>query len=1243
MRILAIRGENLASLKAPFLIDLTAEPLASAGLFAITGETGAGKSTLLDALCLALYGECPRLAQAGVNDDVPDAAGDSIKARDARAILRRGAAAGFAEVDFIARDGLPYRARWGARRARGKADGRLQAVERSLTRLTDGQVLESQLSAVNARIVEATGLTFDEFRRTVLLAQGDFDAFLTAGTTERAALLEKVTGTQRYRDISRRVYERHAETQAALQALENQRTGAQALTDEARAALAAERADLMIEVATLTAAIAELSAGVDAHVKIAAARSLAEDAAAAEARARDAAEAAAPDRARLRLLDAALSLRAEHEQADRAATAAAEAGAALAAADDRRAALAAAEQQAETRFAAGQGALDEAERVFKAFGPEWSRATGLDSQIGAAAQESADAEASARLAAAAVAARAHEHDALTKQRASSLGARDAAEADIARRPGARRLAERWDDIDAQLSERAALVGEIAAHVGESADATAAAEGAARRVAGIDAADNADRSALTTGDRAAAEARARLRALSQDEPGARMGRLLAADAALREMLRATADRAAAETAVAQANADTAAAAEAGRAAQAAAKAAETEATRAGAALQALARPLDLAQAAVSEQAAQLRRHLVAGAPCPVCGATEHPVAADEALAALARNLREQVDAARVAEADALRRSAAAQSDAERARLSGIAAAEARALAAARGAGAAADTSRARADAIAAGLSALSADAACAPAALTQMRARLDERRAEIDALLAEQARLREGLEASEAEAAARRAAIDARAAERMATETQRIDASRRADLATQAAAQSRTRVAAIDRGLAQTLTGVGVDPASLDTDPDGARAALRAEAAWFGAQETARAAAAEAAVALGPQIAAAAAALEAATAQAEGAQRAAEARREKLDALTREREGMLGGEPTETHRSRCNAARLDAQHARDAAAATLAAARTDRAGAEAQASSLRDALRAAVAEQERAAAALATRLAAAELAPEGLSALIADAMTAAAPLRETLRALDQAATAAAAEAQARRADLSRLLDAGAPQTPEAELRAAREAAEAARSDKQQRAGALTGRLEADDAVRAGLTALDAQIAEAKGVRDTWAAVNAAVGGAQGDKFARIAQGVTLSMLVERANRHLADLKPRYRLARGGPDLALHVVDRDMGDEVRSTRSLSGGERFLVSLALALALSGMGARGDFAATLFIDEGFGSLDAESLDIAIDALETLQAQGRAVGVISHVEAMKERIPIQVRVTRRGAGVSAIEIGGPA
>lgn len=132
----------------------------------------------------------------------------------------------------------------------------------------------------------------------------------------------------------------------------------------------------------------------------------------------------------------------------------------------------------------------------------------------------------------------------------------------------------------------------------------------------------------------------------------------------------------------------------------------------------------------------------------------------------------------------------------------------------------------------------------------------------------------------------------------------------------------------------------------------------------------------------------------------------------------------------------------------------------------------------------------------------------------------------------------------------------------------------------------------------------------------------------------------ANDHLNALSPRYKLARGtATDLTLHIIDCDMGDEVRGTRSLSGGERFLVSLALALALSGLEGRSAFVDTLFIDEGFGSLDADTLDLAVDALETLQGRGQKVGVITHVAAMIERIVVQVRVVKLGAGLSEVRI----
>ena len=164
-------------------------------------------------------------------------------------------------------------------------------------------------------------------------------------------------------------------------------------------------------------------------------------------------------------------------------------------------------------------------------------------------------------------------------------------------------------------------------------------------------------------------------------------------------------------------------------------------------------------------------------------------------------------------------------------------------------------------------------------------------------------------------------------------------------------------------------------------------------------------------------------------------------------------------------------------------------------------------------------------------------------------------------------------------------------------------------------------------------------ERWAKLNELAGSADGAKFRRVAQGYTLDLLLNYANVQLRNLTRRYRLERVPETLALQVIDRDMCDEVRSVHSLSGGESFLVSLALALGLSSLSSNRMKVESLFIDEGFGSLDAETLRVAMDALESLRTQGRKIGVISHVQEMTERIPAQIRVNRAGNGRSYIEI----
>lgn len=156
----------------------------------------------------------------------------------------------------------------------------------------------------------------------------------------------------------------------------------------------------------------------------------------------------------------------------------------------------------------------------------------------------------------------------------------------------------------------------------------------------------------------------------------------------------------------------------------------------------------------------------------------------------------------------------------------------------------------------------------------------------------------------------------------------------------------------------------------------------------------------------------------------------------------------------------------------------------------------------------------------------------------------------------------------------------------------------------------------------------------------IGSQKGDKFRKFAQGLTLENLVYLANKQLTRLHGRYELKRKASDgLELQVVDTWQGDVVRDTKTLSGGESFLVSLALALALSDLVSHKTSIDSLFLDEGFGTLDSETLDMALDALDNLNASGKMIGVISHIEAMKERIPVQIKVTKRsGLGVSELE-----
>ncbi|GGP18206.1 AAA family ATPase [Silvimonas iriomotensis] len=201
---------------------------------------------------------------------------------------------------------------------------------------------------------------------------------------------------------------------------------------------------------------------------------------------------------------------------------------------------------------------------------------------------------------------------------------------------------------------------------------------------------------------------------------------------------------------------------------------------------------------------------------------------------------------------------------------------------------------------------------------------------------------------------------------------------------------------------------------------------------------------------------------------------------------------------------------------------------------------------------------------------------------------------------------------------------------------------QQQGEIHAQLQGDAQRRENQQALFGQISAQQAEYDIWQHLNGLIGSADGAKYRRFAQGLTLDHLIHLANRQLARLHGRYQLVRKtGGELEMAIIDSWQGDVVRDTRTLSGGESFLVSLALALALSDLVSHKTSIDSLFLDEGFGTLDGETLDMALDALDSLNATGKMIGVISHVDALKERIPVQIRIGKgHGFGYSGIETG---
>ncbi|HRK18583.1 MAG TPA: AAA family ATPase [Hyphomicrobiaceae bacterium] len=1104
MRILALRGRNLASLSEDFEIDFKAPPLAGAGLFAITGDTGAGKSTILDAMCVALFGEFPR-SDVTTSEKITDAAGHELTVKDARNILRRGAAEGYAEVDFIGQDGVAYRARWAVRRARGQVGGKLQDAERTLIRLDDGGAVASGKFQVGNAIEERTGLKFDQFRRTVLLAQGDFDAFLLASEKDRAEILEKLTGTDLYSRISIAAFDEKSRREREIRDVE--------LTAGAVATLSAEdRAEAMAALEKRDADRAEadrqLARVRSEHDFAAAARRYANDLALAEGEAGKSDAAVAANTAIVEAADRIAALQpilAIHEQADRISRELSDLQRQRAEVDERANAAVHAVEAARAALSAAAKSLSERAEDEHRWLPEWDRAARLDVEL-----ERARAELD-----------------------NALADRQAASAELLRRDRA-------------------LSGLVARFIDAGAGALCV-ENIAARLRDHDAANEQKQRALDTerddlvrkreainlDDLREYEGRLRIVAERHAEAERRLTALADARTGKQNDEKTLAD--------ARQNLQSAEAADVrARSALAAASLRLEQAT-----------PLaEMADAALSAQAGRLRAELRPGEPCAVCGSRDHVYDhTDPATMAVVHAARDQRERART--------------DVDRAQH---------------------DANRALEDVAHARAANMQAEAALAKAGEELVRSEQAAGKAYAD--------LREACIVLDVDVSFVQPRDRIMASVPKVIETERMAIERKyatyRDLESRIETLDRSR----DANLKERKT---IDEAKRELD-------LRRPIAE-------RAHAAEAAVA---------------------------ERESAVATRAADRASLLGGVATDEHRTRIRTALEKARKTVQEAEQHLARATEEGSALEKR----KIDIQATIAVQERrlseGRAAIAAHLATVGItADEALDLLRRPASEREAIIATVARLL-KARDSARELVAARRGDLAAFLDGRTLPAIEdvtrlaSEVAGAEEIIEAYRNE----TAALRQKIASDDEALRKRAALSAEIDNRKAELRVWHDINEAIGSEKGDKFRRIAQGVTLGHLVALANHQLANLNPRYQLRRApNADLVFEIMDRDMGDEIRSPRSLSGGERFLVSLALALALAGLEGNRAFVDTLFIDEGFGTLDRETLDMAIDALEALQGQGRQVGVITHVASMIDRIAVQIRVEKRGGGRSVVRI----
>ena len=955
MKILAIRLKNLTSIEGTVEVDFTAEPLHSAGIFAISGPTGAGKSTLLDALCLALYDKAPRFATSVESVNLADVGDNQINQSDVRNLLRRGTSDGYAEVDFLGIDGRRYRSRWSVRRTRNKISGSLQPQTLEVKELDTEKEFQGTKKELLIQLVELVGLTYEQFTRTVLLAQNDFATFLKSKGAAKAELLEKLTGTGVYSRISQEVYARNKAAQEEVTLIQNRMNVIELMPEEELLALQKEKELLAEKRVTGIKLLAEQNEQLNV----------------------------------VRSLKMQEDLWKKKQQE---------------------------EQEEQARLKMLQGALASQEEGLVHFKAQWEaiqpdlkKARQLDVQIQS------------------------QQDSYTQSKQILQSAnKQVSEQEQKMRMATEQLQVSYSSLNRLLN-----------HVGIKE---------VLQLEQVEEILRQEENKLTAGVNTNEERLLRLNSFGYPlltEEQMKLQKELTRQQNIRQLTETQTKTKAEIERLEKETTDCL-----------------KQLTEQETALKVTQRLYENARMAVGKDVKALRQQLQEGEACPVCGSTAHPYHQEqEVVDTLFRSIEQEYNAA-VANCQQINnRSIVLQRDWTHQKM--------------------------------------------------------------VDGQIGEQL------------AALYKAGIDAGNEEqiqhRLTELAERILEYRNLYAEWQRSDEEIKKMRAYCEALRENVSLCRLAMQKVSS----------AKEQLLLLQNTASA-----------------------------EQKRFEVIEKALNVLRQERSQLLKGKSA------------------DEAEAVVAKREKE--------------LNLALEKARKEVEAVYNRL-------SGLQGEMKQITLAIGELQEQYKKIESP-----------------------EQLPEIIKKQQEENLNTERA-----LSTMEARLLQQAKNKLTVEQIAKELAEKQTIAERWAKLNKLIGSADGAKFKVIAQSYTLNLLLLHANKHLSYLSKRYKLQQVPDTLALQVIDCDMCDEIRTVYSLSGGESFLISLALALGLSSLSSNNLKVESLFIDEGFGSLDAESLRTAMEALEQLQMQGRKIGVISHVQEMSERISVQVQVHKKVNGKSVLTVVG--